>query len=407
MLLVDTVEATEPFARQTSRNLSGLAQVCVFRRGVADERGTLLGKWGMTFPREHAYLVWPGEGAPPKYLGRVDSSNWRSLLTEITSELSGLSVKFRSSNDLLKIADRAARESSREDFSNRIRATGEDDNAKSGLLEDRVRQLDAEVEQWERFASDLVDENSQSKAENAALEKQILGKERALKDQANQIDELTHLLEALQQDYGDVLAQLGRLQAAYARKDRAIVSSQELGLGAPALCPGDLEPLAKFLESETEGAIVFTPNAKNAWRNCNYPFTDDMKTSLITLAKCAAELRNNEGFSTQGMQADDWFKERGLHISMTDGGLRKRGFHEFEFQGETYSQLPHVKLRDFDTAAHIGRIYFAFDPRSRRLIVNHVGVKLYGGPEKATRKPRPHQRASANGNGHGVEGRQR
>lgn len=51
---------------------------------------------------------------------------------------------------------------------------------------------------------------------------------------------------------------------------------------------------------------------------------------------------------------------------------------DFEFEGRTWSQKNHVKVRDGVKPNEVGRIQFDFDHEGRRLIVNHVALKLYG-----------------------------
>lgn len=398
ILIADIVESTEPFARKASRNLAGLAQVCVLRKGVARERPTLLEYWDIRFERDDVYLVWPGTNTPPQDFGKLNSRNWEKILTDVTKQLSGLSVRFRSSNELLAQADKAYRDEQRASFKSKVLTVrqNKDTEAETALLTARVLQLDTELREWEKFAQGVVDENTGLTASLSTQEKSILGKNKALKTQANELEELAGQLQMIQQEYADALQENARLRSALAKAYMHEEDINALQTLIPPLEPGKLQGLAEYLESSTQGAIVFTKNAIKSWANCDYPFIESMQETLTALAECAAELRSNEGFSTQGMQADDWFKERGLHISTTDGGLKQRGLHTFEFEGKLYEQLPHVKLNDYDTAAHIGRVYFAFDPENERLVVNHVGVKLYGGPERATRKSRARQR---NGNG--------
>ena len=48
----------------------------------------------------------------------------------------------------------------------------------------------------------------------------------------------------------------------------------------------------------------------------------------------------------------------------------------FGFDGKRRDGLPHIKVRDAASPNEVGRIYFAFDPARKRLIVNHVGLHL-------------------------------
>jgi hypothetical protein len=58
--------------------------------------------------------------------------------------------------------------------------------------------------------------------------------------------------------------------------------------------------------------------------------------------------------------------------------MSTNGLDTFEFDGRTYSRLPHLKLGDYRSPNEVGRVYFAMDSDSERFIVDHVGLKLYG-----------------------------
>ena len=55
-----------------------------------------------------------------------------------------------------------------------------------------------------------------------------------------------------------------------------------------------------------------------------------------------------------------------------------RDADQFQFEGEKYSRVPHLKLDDHTTPNQVGRVYFALDNENHRFIVDHVGLKLYG-----------------------------
>lgn len=76
---------------------------------------------------------------------------------------------------------------------------------------------------------------------------------------------------------------------------------------------------------------------------------------------------------------DDWLKLRGLNVAMTDDTIRKKkNIRYFDHDGTAYDQMPHVKVKDGVKPNHVGRIHFALDKDRRRLVVNHVALKLYG-----------------------------
>lgn len=57
---------------------------------------------------------------------------------------------------------------------------------------------------------------------------------------------------------------------------------------------------------------------------------------------------------------------------------KNKALRWFEYEGERYDQQPHVKVRDAVKPNEVGRIHFALDKVGRRVIVNHVALKLYG-----------------------------
>lgn len=65
-------------------------------------------------------------------------------------------------------------------------------------------------------------------------------------------------------------------------------------------------------------------------------------------------------------------------MSDTDGGLINAKKDRFTFEGREYSRLPHLKLDDHTNPSEVGRVYFAHDAQSKRFVVDHVGLKLYG-----------------------------
>lgn len=131
------------------------------------------------------------------------------------------------------------------------------------------------------------------------------------------------------------------------------------------------------LVDAAEGRIVFTDAARRSWKKVNYPEPEDMTRNLVILAKAAVALYNGED-RTMG-HLDDWFRvEWDLTVSMNDDTIeRSKGLRFFDFEGERRDQTPHVKVRDGVKPNEVGRIHFALDSAGKRLIVNHVALKLY------------------------------
>lgn len=124
--------------------------------------------------------------------------------------------------------------------------------------------------------------------------------------------------------------------------------------------------------------IAFTDNAERSWQRISYPDPEDMTTTLTTLARAAVQLYSDEP-GTIG-HIDDWFKTNfGINVATSDDTIEKsKALRDFDFEGKTWNQKNHVKVRDGVKPNEVGRIHFDFDHDNKRLIINHVALKLYG-----------------------------
>ena len=113
---------------------------------------------------------------------------------------------------------------------------------------------------------------------------------------------------------------------------------------APELDPVELSDLASFLQKQSQGAIVFTRNAHQAWKRDVYPRIDVMRDALIALAKAGIEYRR---LSCQlGMLPDEWFKQEWeLTLASTDKYMSTHKLDEFNFDGKIFSRVPHKGMR--------------------------------------------------------------
>ncbi|UVJ40537.1 hypothetical protein [Arthrobacter sp. CJ23] len=134
----------------------------------------------------------------------------------------------------------------------------------------------------------------------------------------------------------------------------------------------------RAIEDASEGHIAFTAAAMSSWRSIDYPDPTDMTDKVVRLARAAQDLYTG---TSDGMgHLDKWFKTNfELNVAMKDQTISQgRKLRSFEFEGEVYSQEPHVKVRDGVKPNEVGRIYFDLDKPKQRIVVNHVGLKLYG-----------------------------
>lgn len=141
-----------------------------------------------------------------------------------------------------------------------------------------------------------------------------------------------------------------------------------------------VDPSDTFLAlmDASDSRIMFTDNAERSWQKISYPDPEDMTEALTTLARAACQLYGDEP-GTIG-RIDDWFKTNfGINVATSDDTIEKsKALRDFEFEGKTWNQKNHVKVRDGVKPNEVGRIHFDFDHEGKRLIVNHVALKLYG-----------------------------
>lgn len=125
---------------------------------------------------------------------------------------------------------------------------------------------------------------------------------------------------------------------------------------------------------ELEGAyLVLTDSCRASLASCRYHDPSRMWSFLARLSE-AARQRREEGWPSTG-RAVEWMRERaGIEVALFDQTL---GDADFEFEGQTMSRLPHVKVDDYKRQPEqCGRIHFAIDDANQRLVVDHVGLHL-------------------------------
>lgn len=128
----------------------------------------------------------------------------------------------------------------------------------------------------------------------------------------------------------------------------------------------------------TEQAIVFTENAARTWPEAKkegYKKPAVMEKTLEALAKFAMDFRLKQG--QLGMSFQEYAgNEFGLDWIPKDDLPTK----EFTFDGQIWNQEKHVKA-DIIVISQgpkdLGRIHFDLDTVNFRVIVNHIGGKLY------------------------------
>ncbi|MFF5973864.1 hypothetical protein ACFY7C_20275 [Streptomyces sp. NPDC012769] len=332
-------------ARRASSQLMGLAQVVTLN--YATSQALLRRQPMLRVPDGGALLVWPDlrlchpSYARPEVTADGMVEHWMRSLAE-------LSVLARGSDKGWDAARQAARRAAARRVAEQVeeaRRLG-DAAAERKALEQRVRELEESVATWEQLA---------------------VGEAARADDNASKAAEATKFQE----------------EAVWWRKlyERERASQGETSVdpwsAIPVLAKGDAAATYRALEEASEGRIVFTPGAERSWKSDQYRFPEEMTAQLILLAKAAADLY--EQTSSSMPRLDEWFStQHGLKVATSDLTIKKNARMRWvEFDGEQRDTLPHVKVRDGVAHSDCGRIHFALDPRKRRFIVDHVGVKKY------------------------------
>ncbi|MFE3289408.1 hypothetical protein [Rhodococcus sp. NPDC059234] len=148
----------------------------------------------------------------------------------------------------------------------------------------------------------------------------------------------------------------------------------------PPLITGDAfsaENLFLHLQDAGSGHILFTDRAATTWKKSKYPFPDEMAECLTKLTRVAATLYDDQDRTYPHL--DTWMRDEfDLKVALQDDRIEKNAkLRDFEYDGRTHNRTPHVKVRDHTAPSQVGRIHFALDSGNRRIIVDHVGLKLY------------------------------
>ncbi|MCP9943935.1 hypothetical protein LUX12_02540 [Streptomyces somaliensis] len=332
-------------AAGASGQLAGLAQVVTLNYVTAQAVRRIHQQ--VAVPSGGARLVWPNLGLEHPAYSREEVSQPSFVGGRLMPSLSHLSVIARGSDTAWERARqasyRAAARKAGEQLA-RAQATG-DTTAELKALKERTRQLEDDAKSWEDMAQSCMVERDKAQSEAAVAE--------ALRQERNYWKGL--YLDLSKGGSG----QLTELDP----------WSEIPVLGTDAV------PTFEALARTSEKRIVFTAKAARAWKASQYPHPQEMTDQLIALAQAAMDLYAKPG---KMPRLGQWFYDNhGLKFANSDEKLSKnKEKRYFEFDGKRRDGLPHVKVRDAVSPNEVGRIYFAFDPEGRRLIVNHVGLHL-------------------------------
>lgn len=298
-------------------------------------------------PYAGGLLVWSDLAVPATAVGEdiVNSRDVDRLRTTVMRQVAPLSVLTRGSDELYRTVREADRVSRADLAAARTAAAVE-----SGNLTAIIEALNGERDQ---LRSDL-NEAMEAWAESDTRARGLAGEAARWKATAEQL-------------------QIAQQYAGAAVIDEITGPTFE---NVPDLVTGDIESLdtvTGHLTSATEGRIVFTDSVRASWRRADrYPTPDVMKSDLVKLAQVARDLY--DGHERSLGHVDTWIRENyDLKVSLQDDKMPK-AFRSFTFEGAKYDRTPHAKVNDGVPPNECGRIYFAFDAKNERVIVDHIGL---------------------------------
>jgi hypothetical protein len=310
---------------------------------------------GYAPPLAGARLVWSDPSAPTVSFdeSQVSSADSDTLRAQLMRLLAPVSVLARG-------LDRAYREARRAEIAHQDRdarartehALAEGDaSAQIEALRDELAAARAGADDWQQLAAE-----EEQRADRFQME---AGKVPALEAK---IEQLTIALRAVSMP-GDAEA-----------------TEEDPWAVLPGLVTGDApsaENLFLHLADAAAGRIVFTDRAASSWKKSKYPFPDEMAECLTKLARVAVALY--DGSDRNYPHLDTWIRDEfDLKVALQDDKIEKTSkIRYFDYEGAAHDRTPHVKVRDYAPPSQVGRIHFALEPENRRLIVDHVGLKLY------------------------------
>jgi hypothetical protein len=187
-------------------------------------------------------------------------------------------------------------------------------------------------------------------------------------------------IDARAEELGQRVAELESTNQALQENLKAIATYREPGpeeeAEDPPVLPETVETWQDLtellLELDGPGFRLTDRALECAEGKGRYPHPDAMWRALRSLERVGRAY--NELGADLGRRFDEFALEHGgIEVALQDTSYELDCF--FEFEGEEYSRLPHVKVDDAKSPNAVGRIYFALDPEHKRLIVDWFGTK--------------------------------
>ena len=346
VLIVDTVRKSNlDFAKLAVRTLAGMAQV------ICIQNPKYLAKLNRNFPNFEipiagSKLIWPDNSERAAALTEGDMLVPETSMQSLKSLLYRSSAVVRNRDSIWAGAERRSRDFAIEEMVSRTELELEAAIASGNKLE-QISTLTEQVEHWKNLFQTVNTE-----------------------------------YQEFLQEFGTIDAKDEQLRAEHARaeyfKHLALQKPEYKNLDAEHLISEKVDDYAEYflkLESFSEGAVVFTPNALQQWERAGRVEEPKMKRSLVRLSQAALTWKQKN--TKIGKALEHWFESQyGLIYAAQDQGMVSAKEDIFVFEGLPYSRLPHIKVKDVTDPKHVARIYFAIDTDRLRFIVDHVGLHL-------------------------------
>jgi len=347
VLVVSTTasgSAEARFAMSMADKLAGLAHVVLLETWLALD--ALNSENRMTVPVRGARLFWPPTpGADKHPWWTADQLRDAADVAErVFTMLSRLSVMANARNRIAETVRQAERDAARQ-AARRAAQRRVDEAVAAGDKDQTIKALTAQLDAERALNAQL--EADRTEAWQLAVD----------------LDEENQQLRHYKANYEAMVAY-----------QPAVVESEPPREGLEV--SPDFRELWPALETETDGALVFTDHARASWAGAGYPYPDRMRDALEKLALAAVEWRRLGG--NLGMSLTSWITQQvGLQYAADDEGMRRAKVAKFDYGRRTYDRVAHIKLDDHVSPDRVGRIYFGIDREEKRWIVDHVGVKIF------------------------------
>lgn len=381
-ILVVSSDVDTQVSNDLARGLAGLAQVIRARDRSADAALRVsLAPSGFTVPRGGLRLFWPGFGSEeqserqPYWTAaqlRKGGRGGGTVVNQLMQMLGPISAvrvpadpgvliarqeSLRERQQLQREREQAQHERARHQREEAKRAKEEAQRLARGDEARFARKRLVEVESLLELAEKERDEadarsKASEEAELTALEEAVGYSERVESLEA-EVSALQKNLETFQRFDG--LEEGGKLEED--TLPESIDSWEEVAANLD-----DLEGPGFFITDRARACA----NGKS-----RYPDPNAIWQSLRGLERTGRAF--NEMGADLGVRFDQFALEHGsITVALKD---RTYDGHWFEFEGRSFSRLPHVKVDDAKPANEVGRIYFAIDKDGKRVIVDWFGTK--------------------------------